>query len=160
MRPRNDDPVTARRPARGMRAFQHPRRAAVAAVGLAAACLLPAAAPGAQAEQTAEPQEHSEQQAIANPIESTAESRAIGRQRYVFMCRECHGNRGRGDGDMAHAGGVPSDFTDDVWDHGESDGEIFAVIKEGVSADMQGYANRLSDEEIWHVVNYVKSLSR
>ena len=137
----------------------------IAAVGLAVACLLPAAlaaSPGrahrrrAQAEQ----QDQSEPQAVANPIESTAESRGIGRQRYVFMCRECHGNRGRGDGDMAHAGGVPSDFTDDVWDHGESDGEIFAVIKEGVSADMQGYANRLSDEEIWHVVNYVKSLSR
>lgn len=160
MRRRNDDPVTARRPGRTIRALHAPRRAAVFAVGLTVACLLPAALAGAQAENPAEPQEQSEQQAVANPIESNAESRAIGRQRYVFMCRECHGNRGRGDGDMAHAGGVPSDFTDDVWDHGESDGEIFAVIKEGVSADMQGYANRLSDEEIWHVVNYIKSLSR
>ena len=160
MRRRNDDPVTTRRRARGIRALHAPRRAAVAAVGLAAACLLPAALAAGQAEHPAEPQEHAEPQAGANPIESTAESRAIGRQRYVFMCRECHGNRGRGDGDMAHAGGVPSDFTDDVWDHGESDGEIFAVIKEGVSADMQGYANRLSDEEIWHVVNYLRSLSR
>ena len=138
----------------------------VVAAGLALACLLTGVLAGARAELSAEPPAHAEpeeraaQSAVANPIESTAESRAIGRQRYVFMCRECHGNRGRGDGDMAHAGGVPSDFTDDVWDHGESDGEIFAVIKEGVSADMQGYANRLSDEEIWHVVNYLRSLSR
>ena len=137
----------------------------VIAAGLALACLLTGVLAGARAElsaepQQAEPREPSGPQAAANPIEPTAESRAIGRQRYVFMCRECHGNRGRGDGDMAHAGGVPSDFTDDVWDHGESDGEIFAVIKEGVSADMQGYANRLSDEEIWHVVNYLRSLSR
>ena len=166
MRRRNDPPLTARRRARGIRPLRAPSRAAVAAVGLAAACLLPAAPAAGQAGHAPEPQEHSEpqehtgQQAVANPIESTAESRAIGRQRYVFMCRECHGNRGRGDGDMAHAGGVPSDFTDDVWDHGDSDGEIFAVIKDGVSADMQGYANRLSDEEIWHVVNYIKSLSR
>ena len=136
------------------------------ATALALACLVTGALAGAATSVSAEPREHagpqepSEPQAVANPIESTSESRAIGRQRYVFMCRECHGNRGRGDGDMAHAGGVPSDFTDDVWDHGESDGEIFAVIKEGVSADMQGYANRLSDEEIWHVVNYLRSLSR
>ena len=159
MRRRNDEQVLRGGRYRGVRA---PRGAApaAAAVGLALVCLMPAALAGAQAEDPAEPQEHSEPQAVANPIESTAESRAIGRQRYVFMCRECHGNRGRGDGDMAHAGGVPSDFTDDVWDHGESDGEIFAVIKEGVSADMQGYANRLSDEEIWHVVNYLRSLSR
>ena len=138
----------------------------VVAAGLALACLVTGVLAGARAELSAEPRpqaeprEQAEPQAAANPIEPTAESRAIGRQRYVFMCRECHGNRGRGDGDMAHAGGVPSDFTDDVWDHGESDGEIFAVIKEGVSADMQGYANRLSDEEIWHVVNYLRSLSR
>ena len=159
MRRRNEH-VTAGRPFLEVRALGAPARAAIAAAGLALACLLPAALAGAQTEHPAEPHEHVDQQAVANPIEATAESRGIGRQRYVFMCRECHGNRGRGDGDMAHAGGVPSDFTDDVWQHGESDGELFAVIKAGVSADMQGYANRLSDEEIWHVVNYVKSLTR
>ncbi len=105
-----------------------------------------------------EPQEQPEAQALINPIEATPESRAAGRQLYVFMCRECHGNSGRGDGDMSHAGGVPSDFTDDVWTHGETDGEIFTVIKEGVSADMQGYANRMNDEQIWNVVNYLRSL--
>ena len=105
-----------------------------------------------------EPHGHAEGRALENPVEATPESRVTGRQRYAFMCRECHGNSGRGDGDMAHAGGVPSDFTDEVWQHGESDGEIFLVIKEGVTADMQGYANRMSDEDIWHVVNYLKSL--
>ncbi len=110
-------------------------------------------------EHPSEPHRHPEAQAIENPLESTADSRRIGRQRYVFMCRECHGNSGRGDGDMSHAGGVPSDFTDDVWQHGESDGELFTVIKDGVTADMQSYANRLSDDDIWHVVNYLRSLA-
>ena len=110
-------------------------------------------------EHPSEPHRHPEAQAIENPLESTADSRRIGRQRYVFMCRECHGNSGRGDGDMSHAGGVPSDFTDDVWQHGESDGELFAVIKDGVTADMQSYANRLSDDDIWHVINYLRSLA-
>ncbi len=110
-------------------------------------------------EHPSEPHRHPEAQAIENPLESTADSRRVGRQRYVFMCRECHGNSGRGDGDMSHAGGVPSDFTDDVWQHGESDGELFTVIKDGVTADMQSYANRLSDDDIWHVVNYLRSLA-
>ena len=103
---------------------------------------------------------HAEGQALENPIESNPESIAIGRQRYVFMCRECHGNVGLGDGDMAHAGGAVPDFSDEVWLHGESAGEIFLVIKEGVSADMQPYANRLDDEEIWHLVNYLRTLVR
>ena len=78
-----------------------------------------------------EPHRHAEGQALGNPEAPTADSVATGRQRYVFMCRECHGNTGLGDGDMAHAGGDIPDFTDDVWLHGPSDGEIFLVIKEG-----------------------------
>ena len=84
---------------------------------------------------------------------------ATGRQRYVLMCRECHGNTGLGDGGMAHAGGAVPDFTDAEWIHGPSDGEIFLVIKEGVSADMQPYQARMDDEDIWHLVNYLKALS-
>ncbi len=124
-----------------------------------AGALLAATAAGAQ-EHPAEPHGHPEAQALENPVETTRASVTTGRQRYVFMCRECHGNRGLGDGDMSHAGGIPSNFTDEVWQHGASDGEIFTVIKEGVTADMQGYANRLQDEDIWHLVNYIKSLSR
>ena len=109
-------------------------------------------------EHPAEPHRHAEGQALVNPFDATPESIATGRTRYVYSCRQCHGNRGQGDGDMSHAGGVPSDFTDDVWQHGESDGEIFLVIKDGVSADMQPYANQIPDEDIWHLVNYLKSL--
>ena len=52
------------------------------------------------------------------------------------------------------------DFTDDIWMHGASDGEIFTLIKEGVSADMQPYASRITDDDIWHLVNYLKTLER
>ncbi len=132
---------------------------AAAALALAGALLIAAVAVGAQ-EHPAEAHQHAAAQALENPVEPTRESLVAGRQRYVFLCRQCHGNRGAGDGDMSHAGGIPSDFTDDVWTHGGSDGEIFTVIKEGVTADMQGYANQLRDEDIWNLVNYIKSLSR
>jgi mono/diheme cytochrome c family protein len=111
------------------------------------------------AQHPTDPHRHPEGQALTNPVNATSESIARGRTRYVFACRQCHGNRGRGDGDMAHAGGVPSDFTDDVWQHGDSDGEIFLVIREGVSADMQPYRDQIPDEDIWHLVNYLKSLA-
>ena len=107
-----------------------------------------------------EPHRHAEGQALQNPAAATSDSVATGRQRYVFMCRECHGNRGLGDGDMAHAGGDVPDFTDAAWLHGSSDGEIFLVIRDGVTADMQPYGNRISDEDIWHLVNYLKTLAR
>ncbi len=124
----------------------------VAVVGVLAAVV-------AAQQHPAEPHRHSEGQALENPIPSSAESIATGRQRYVFTCRQCHGNRGTGDGDMAHAGGDVPDFTDDVWLHGSSDGEIFLVIRNGVSADMQPYNQQLEEEDIWHLVNYLKSLA-
>ena len=113
---------------------------------------------GAQ-EHPAEPHTHEAGQALTNPVEATSASVARGRQRYVFSCRQCHGNTGKGDGDMSHAGGVPSDFTDAVWQHGATDGEIFLVIRDGVTADMLGYEGQIPDEDIWNLVNYIKSLA-
>lgn len=129
-------------------------------VKLVVLILVTAALPGllGAQEHPAEPHRHEAGQALANPIEATSESIAKGRQRYVFTCRQCHGNTGRGDGDMSHAGGEPADFTDAVWQHGDTDGELFLVIRDGVTADMLGYANQIPEEDMWHLVNYIKTL--
>lgn len=95
---------------------------------------------------------------IANPIESTPESRAAGRRTYARLCIRCHGPEGRGDGGGAGAGGQPADFTDAASDFGSTPGEIFTVIRDGTSADMEGYSERLADTEIWNLVNFVRSL--
>ena len=96
---------------------------------------------------------------VKSPVASSVESIAAGRQIYQRLCARCHGFEGKGDGGGAGAGGQPADFTDAVWDFGGSEGEVFA-IKEGTSADMESYADRLKDPEIWNVVHYVRSLSR
>ena len=93
---------------------------------------------------------------IRNPVAASADSTAAGKRVYTRMCSRCHGAEGKGDGTAATAP-VP-DLTDAQWDYGSSDGEIFSVIHDGVSADMDGYAARLSDTEIWNVVNYVRSV--
>jgi cbb3-type cytochrome c oxidase subunit III len=94
---------------------------------------------------------------VKNPIAQSAEAIAAGKRVYTRMCSRCHGPEGKGDGTAASAA-VP-DLTDATWDYGASDGEIFAVIHDGVSTDMDGYAARLSDAEIWNVVNYVRSVA-
>jgi mono/diheme cytochrome c family protein len=96
---------------------------------------------------------------IVNPVASTPESIAQGRRAYQRLCSRCHGSQGRGDG--AAAGAVqPPDLTDDQWDYGSSDGEIFSAIHDGTSVDMEGYAERMSDTEIWNVVNYLRSIAQ
>ena len=89
---------------------------------------------------------------------------AAGAQHYAKVCAVCHGASGNGDGKLAAAtaayGARPSNLTDNVWDHGSTDGEIFVVIRDGIGPDfnMPGFKARLSDAEIWSVVNYVRSL--
>jgi hypothetical protein len=49
-------------------------------------------------------------------------------------------------------------LTSDKWEYGSSDGEIFSVIHDGTSADMEAYAERISDTEIWQLVNFIRSI--
>jgi high-affinity iron transporter len=101
---------------------------------------------------------------LKNPVPVTPESLAAGAQGYTKVCAVCHGATGHGDGKLAAAtaayGVRPSNLTDDVWDRGSSDGEIFVVIRDGIGPDfnMPGFKTRLSDAEIWNVVSYVKGL--
>jgi hypothetical protein len=51
------------------------------------------------------------------------------------------------------------DLTDAQWDHGSSDGEIFRVIKRGLPPTMMaGFDGRISDADIWSIVNYLRTL--
>jgi len=95
---------------------------------------------------------------VRNPLAATQESIASGQRSYTQFCESCHGPSGSGDGTAAGAD-QPSDLSDGVWDFGSSDGEIFTVIRDGVSGkDMRPFADRLTDTEIWNVVNFVRTL--
>lgn len=93
-----------------------------------------------------------------NPVPSGAASIEAGRKVYRTLCSRCHGPEGKGDGGGAGAGGQPANFTDEEWEFGSSDGEIFAAIAEGTSADMESYAERIPPTEVWNLVNYLRSL--
>lgn len=97
---------------------------------------------------------------LKNPVAVTPASIATGNQLYQKQCRLCHGAAGKAETAAAKAMGA-SDLTDGTWTHGGSDGEIFAVIMDGGGPDskMKGFKGKLSDQDAWHVVNYVRSLA-
>lgn len=96
-----------------------------------------------------------------NPVEATDDSIAAGRQIYGRFCRSCHGMRGDGRGMAAPAGSRPANLIDDQWDHGDTDAAMYKVIREGVPPkyDMDAWEGRITDEEIWHVINYLRDLA-
>ena len=80
---------------------------------------------------------------------------------YAKNCRHCHGLRGKGDGPLAPKNPKPADLTDDKWDHGSSDGEIYTIILNGAPApmsEMKGMKGTLTPTQIWQVVNYIRSI--
>ena len=99
-----------------------------------------------------------EAQKLKNPVPSDDESIEAGKRIYQRRCASCHGPTGKGDGGMALSGGTPSDLTDETWDYGSTDGEIFVNIRDGFSADMQAYKDKLKEKEIWQVVTFMRSL--
>lgn len=96
-----------------------------------------------------------------NPIEMSEESIAAGRRTYGRFCRSCHGLGADGSGMTAPPDSMPANLVDDEWDHGSTDGEIFTVIKEGVGPkfDMNAWEGRITDDEIWQVINFLRDLA-
>ncbi len=112
----------------------------------------------------ASPHRHPVAQSLVNPVAGTRESLAAGSATYATLCSACHGPTGSGDGPLAAATGAygsrPSNLRDGSWQHGPSDGEIFATIRDGIAPtySMDAYRGRLSEPEIWNLVNYLRTL--
>ena len=105
---------------------------------------------------------HPEAAKLANPVKPTPDSIAAGKKIYDTQCANCHGETGKGDGKMAASittGPKPSDLTDKEWKHGSSDGEIFTLIHDGSKGTgMRGFGTKLQTDDIWNVVNYLRTL--
>src|SRR6267142_5288054 len=97
---------------------------------------------------------------LKNPVASSPESIKAGAASFGKYCKFCHGSDAKGNGPMAPKDTHPPDLTDAKFDHGSTDGEIFIAIKEGIGPkfDMKGLKSKMTDKEIWNVVNYLHSL--
>jgi mono/diheme cytochrome c family protein len=97
---------------------------------------------------------------VKNPIEATPDSIAKGKAVYA-KCAPCHGTTGEGGPGNDLIPAAPS-LVDDMWEHGSTDGEIFDNIKNGIGPDfnMVPWKDQLKDDDIWNVVNYVRSIAK
>ena len=97
---------------------------------------------------------------MKNPVATSAESVAAGKALFAKNCRFCHGADAKGDGPMAPKDTHPPNLTDAKWSRGSSDGEIFAVIRDGAGPkfDMKGYKGKMSETDMWNVVNFLRSV--
>ncbi len=95
-----------------------------------------------------------------NPISATEQSVVRGRETYERACAECHGRDGRGDGArVAESGGRLTDLRVHL-SAGHSDGDLYFWISNGINGtEMPGFANELSDDDRWHLVNAIRAIT-
>ncbi len=96
----------------------------------------------------------------ANPVKPTSESIALGKKYYGYDCAMCHGANGDGKGDVAVDEKLKiGDFRDPATLQDKTDGELFYVLKNG-HGQMPAEPIRLKQDELWNLINYVRSFSK
>jgi mono/diheme cytochrome c family protein len=126
------------------------------------------AAPGAAAQQdfsknTWELPEDADK--TKNPTTVSPESIANGKELYMERskgnCVFCHGDTGTGnEANLAKLRRKPADLTNKERMTAMTDGEIFWKISKGIQGIMPAGEKRMTEEERWHVVNYVRTLAK
>jgi mono/diheme cytochrome c family protein len=96
---------------------------------------------------------------MKNPVKATKASIQKGKEIYEKKCSLCHGEKGDGKGPAsARLNPKPTNFKES---HGEkmTDGEHFWKITTG-RGGMPSFAKDLTEEERWHVINYVNTFMK
>jgi mono/diheme cytochrome c family protein len=93
-----------------------------------------------------------------NPVKATPESIAEGKKIYGYDCAQCHGPAGDGKTEAAKNLKTP-DLADPAFLKRRTDGELFYIIKNG-RGNMPPEGNRVIPDQLWNLVNYVRSLAR
>jgi mono/diheme cytochrome c family protein len=101
------------------------------------------------------------QQIRYNPFPITALGIEKGKELYTIYCATCHGDKADGDGYLVRDNGgkypaQPANLVDSQFVF-STNGRYYHAIMYGLNA-MGGYADKLSFEERWDVIHYIRSL--
>jgi mono/diheme cytochrome c family protein len=96
---------------------------------------------------------------MKNPVAAGEASNKAGLALYTKNCASCHGKTGLGDGVKARAlKTFPGDLSKEAYQN-QTDGEHFYKSKFGRD-EMPKYEGKLSDDDIWNIVNYMRTFKK
>lgn len=96
---------------------------------------------------------------MKNAVAKDDASNKAGLALYTKNCASCHGKAGLGDGVKARAlKTFPGDFSKADF-QGQSDGDHFYKTKTG-RGEMPKYEAKLADNDIWNIVNYMRTFKK
>lgn len=93
---------------------------------------------------------------LKSPIAYSRKSIAQGRSVFARNCVGCHGADGKATVDVV---ADASDLTaPETWKNGHTEGEIYRSIYDGQGASMPAFKTQLSQDDMWNLVNFIRSL--
>jgi mono/diheme cytochrome c family protein len=96
---------------------------------------------------------------MKNPVATSDASTKAGMALYMKNCASCHGKAGLGDGVKARMlKDFPGDFSKADFQN-QTDGEHFYKTKTG-RGEMPKYEGKLADNDIWNIVNYMRTFKK
>jgi mono/diheme cytochrome c family protein len=96
---------------------------------------------------------------MKNPVAVGDASTKQGQILYTKNCASCHGKAGLGDGVKARSlKTFPGDFSKADFQN-QTDGDLFYKSKMGRD-EMPKYEGKLTDDDIWNMVNYMRTLKK
>ena len=99
--------------------------------------------------------------AVPNPIEASDASIAQGADLYAENCAVCHGEDGEGNGPAAAGLEVPPADLHEDHVQANSDGALFYIISHSSpDSPMPAWEDALSEDERWHVVNFLRTFAQ
>jgi cbb3-type cytochrome c oxidase subunit III len=93
-----------------------------------------------------------------NPV--TAATVQQGQTLFTQNCVRCHGKDGTGDGPDGDPNNLPADLTDPYRAPLNPDGTLFYKISNGKGSEMPAFKTKMSNDEVWAVVAYIKTLRK
>ena len=98
-----------------------------------------------------------------NPVASSPESIEKGKTLYLERtkgnCVFCHGKTGANEENVVRRR-KPADLSNKERMSKMTDGELFWKISKGINGIMPAGERRMTEEERWHVVNYIRTLAK
>ncbi|MDX2219995.1 MAG: cytochrome c [Burkholderiales bacterium] len=95
------------------------------------------------------------------PVHLKAGERLFNGRGNQHNCADCHGKAGDGKGPIANLFQTkPRDFTCTTQMETLSDGQLFWAIRTGINGTVMPASPRVSDEQIWQLVLYIRQFAQ
>lgn len=95
-----------------------------------------------------------------SPLKPSSALVKQGRAVFTANCQKCHGPEAKGDGPDSDPRAPAADLTDEYRYELNPEGVLYHKILDGHPPEMPAFGKQLSTNQIWQVVEYLKSIRK